>query len=178
MPGSDVEAELPLSLEEMLHGGKRRITFDGNRSLDVEIPIGARDGTVLRLAGQGGPGMGGAPAGDLFLRLRMIPHPQYRVSGDDLEMDLPLWPWQAVLGAEVRVDTPEGAVSLKVPAGTQAGSRLRLRGRGLPRRDGSRGDLYAVIRIVVPEQPSSAERDAYEALKRSATHPPDRPAKG
>jgi len=92
-------------------------------------------------------------------------------------MDLPLWPWQAVLGGEVRVDTPDGPVTLKVPPGTQSGSRLRLRGRGLPRADGSRGDLYAIARIVVPERPSAREREAYEALKRGATAPTDRPAR-
>jgi curved DNA-binding protein len=90
-------------------------------------------------------------------------------------MDLPLWPWQAVLGAEVRVDTPDGAVTLTVPPGTQSGQRLRLRGRGLPR-DGARGDLYAVVRIVVPTRPSTAEREAYEMLRRSASAPADRPA--
>jgi curved DNA-binding protein len=108
--------------------------------------------------------------------LRLVPHPRYRAAGDDLEMDLPLWPWQTVLGAEVRVDTPEGPVTLTVPPGTQNGRRLRLRGRGLPRGDGSRGDLYAVVRIVVPERPSPAERAAYEALKRGAAAPADRPA--
>jgi curved DNA-binding protein len=160
-----------------MRGGKRRITI-GSRDLDVEIPVGVRDGTVLRLAAQGEKGMNGAPPGDLFLRLRLSPHPRYRVLGDDLEMELPLWPWQAVLGAEVRVDTPGGPVTLKVPPGTQAGSRMRLRGRGLPGRDGTSGDLYAVVRIVVPENPSPAEQEAYQALKRSASQPPDRPAEG
>jgi curved DNA-binding protein len=89
------------------------------------------------------------------------------VNGDDLEMDLPLWPWQAVLGGEVKVDTPDGPVTLTVPAGTQSGRRLRLRGRGLPRPDGTRGDLHAVARIVVPDRPSAADREAYEALRRA-----------
>jgi curved DNA-binding protein len=93
-------------------------------------------------------------------------------------MDLPLWPWQAVLGTEVRIETPEGPVTLKVPAGTQSGRRLRLRGRGLPRGNGSRGDLYATVRIVIPERPSAAEREAYEALRRGASAPADRPAGG
>jgi curved DNA-binding protein len=93
-------------------------------------------------------------------------------------MDLPLWPWQAVLGGEVRIETPDGPVTLTVPAGTQSGRRLRLRGRGLPRADGSRGDLYAVVRIVVPERPSAADRTAYEALKHSTSAPADRPAGG
>jgi DnaJ-class molecular chaperone len=97
------------------------------------------------------------------------------VVGDNLEMDLPLAPWQAVLGTDVRVDTPDGAVTLTVPSGTQNGARLRLRGRGLPRTDG-RGDLHAVVRVVVPTRPTPAERDAYETLRRIATVAPDRAA--
>jgi curved DNA-binding protein len=174
IPGNDVEGELPLPLDDVLHGGQRRITVDGH-SLEVTIPRGIRDGATLRLAGQGGPGVNGGPAGDVYLRVRLLPHPRYRVVGDDLEMDLPLWPWQAVLGAEVRVDTPDGPVTLTVPTGTQSGQRLRLRGRGLPR-DGGRGDLYAVVRIVVPTRPSAAEREAYEVLRQRASAPADRPA--
>ncbi len=176
MPGPDVEAELQVTVEELLRGGKRRLSLDGGRQLDVEIPKGARDGTVLRLAGQGGRGINGGPPGDIYLHVRVTPHPRYRVIGDDLEMDLPLWPWQAVLGGEVRIDTPDGPVTLTIPSGTQTGRRLRLRGRGLPRADGGRGDLYAVVRIVVPERPSAAEREAYEALRRGASVPGDRPA--
>jgi len=176
IPGSDVQAELPVTLEELLRGGRRRITLDGSRNLEVEIPLGAREGTLLRLAGQGESGTGGGPPGDLYLRLRLDPHPRHRVAGDDLEMDLSLWPWQAVLGAEVRVETPDGPVTLKVPSGTQSGRRLRLRGRGLPRGDGGRGDLYAVVRIVVPARPNPAEREAYETLKRGASSPADLPA--
>jgi curved DNA-binding protein len=176
MPGPDIEAELPVTVEELLRGGKRRISLDGGRQLDVEIPKGARDGTVLRLAGQGGQGINGGPPGDIYLHVRVAPHPRYRVIGDDLEVDLSLWPWQAVLGGEVRIDTPDGQVTLTIPSGTQSGRRLRLRGRGLPRADGGRGDLYAVVRIVVPERPSAAEREAYEALRRGASVPGDRPA--
>ena len=124
------------------------------------------------------PGIGGGPTGDLYLRIRLIPDSRFRVSGDDLEMDLPLWPWQAVLGAEVRVETPDGAVKLKVPPGTQSGRRLRLRERGLPRRGGSRGDLHAVVRIGIPIHPTPEERQAYEALKRASRAPQDRPAEG
>ena len=175
-PGSDIEAELPVSLDELLRGGRRRVSLPGGRSLDVDIPIGARDGTTLRLAGQGEPGTNGGPPGDLYLRLRLIPHPRYRVVGDDLEMDLPLWPWQAVLGADIQVETPDGPVTLKVRPVTQNGRRLRLRGRGLPRGGGARGDLYAVVHIVVPESPTAAERQAYEALKRASRAPADRPA--
>jgi curved DNA-binding protein len=177
MPGPDIEAELPVTVEELLRGGKRRLSLDGGRQLDVEIPKGARGGTVLRLAGQGGRGINGGPPGDIYLRVRVAPHPRYRIIGDDLEVDLPLWPWQAVLGGEVRIDTPDGQVTLTIPPGTQSGRRLRLRGRGLPRADGGRGDLYAVVRIVVPERPSAAEREAYEALRRGASVPSDQPAR-
>ena len=176
MPGADVEAELPVTVEELLRGGHRRISLDG-RNLEVDVPVGARDGTILRLAGQGQRGVNGGPPGDLYLHVRLQPHPRYRVVGDDLEMDLPIWPWQAVLGGDVTIDTPDGPVTLTVPAGTQSGRRLRLRGRGLPRSNGSRGDLYAVVRIVVPERPSPAERQAYEALKGAAAVPADRPAR-
>jgi curved DNA-binding protein len=176
IPGNDVEAMLPLSLDEMLRGGRRPVTVDG-KSVEVTIPLGVRDGTLLRLAGQGEPGIDGGPPGDLYLHARLIPHPRYRVIGDDLELDLPLWPWQAVLGGPVSVETPDGQVTLKVPPGTQSGRRLRLRGRGLPRVDGSRGDLHAVARIVVPERPTDAERTAYETLKKAAAAPADQPAR-
>jgi len=175
--GHDVEAELPVSVLDALRGSQRRITVDG-RSLDVTIPRGARDGTVLRLAGQGGRGRNGGEPGDLYLRLRLETEGRYRPVGDDLEMDLPLWPWQAVLGAKVRVETPDGSVSLTVPPGTQGGQRLRLRGLGLPREGGARGDLHAVIQLRVPKAPSAAERAAYETLRSSATAPADRPAEG
>lgn len=174
--GTDVEAELGLRVDELLTGGKRRITLGRGRSLDVEIPRGARDGTVLRLAGQGAPGRGGAPAGDLYLHIRLVPDPRFRLAGDDLEMDLPLWPWQAVLGSKVRVEIPDGTIDLKVPPHTVSGRRFRLKGRGLPHSDGSRSDLYAIARIDVPPEPTAEEIAAYEALKKVAKAPPDRPA--
>jgi curved DNA-binding protein len=176
VPGRDIEAEIPVTIDEMLRGGTRRMSVDGSRSLEVRIPKGVRSGTVLRLAGEGEPGYGEGPPGDLYLRVRPIDRPPFRVAGDDLEMDLPLWPWQAVLGAEVQVPTPDGPVTLKVPPVTQAGRRLRLRGQGLPKTDGGRGDLNAVVKIMVPERPSASERKGYEALKRDASAPADRPA--
>ena len=176
MPGEDIEAELPVTVEELLRGGRRRISLNGSGGVEVEVPRGTRAGTVLRLAGRGGPGVGGGPAGDLYLHVRLVPHPRYRVAGDDLEMELPLWPWQAVLGGDVGIETPDGPVTLTVPPGTQSGRRLRLRGRGLPRPSGGRGNLHALVRIVVPERPTPAERQTYETLKRQAASPADRPA--
>lgn len=175
--GNDLEAEITVPLESILRPSRRRITI-GNRSVDVDIPPGVRDGTVLRLTGQGGPGVNGGPPGDLYLRVRLQPHSRYRVSDDDLEVDLPLSPWQAVLGDTVKIDTLDGPVTLKVPPGTQSGRRLRLRGRGLPRTDGGRGDLYAAPRIVVPQHPSPSERKAYETLKREAGATADQPDAG
>jgi curved DNA-binding protein len=168
VPGSDIEAELPVTLDDLLHGGRKRLTLDGH-SIEAQIPIGVRDGTVLRLAGQGGPGIGGGPPGDLYLHVRLLRDPRFRVHGDDLETDLPLQPWQAVLGDEVPFETPTGKVTVKVAPGSQNGRKLRLRGRGLPRKDGTSGDLVAVIHIVVPRHPTPAEREAYEGLKRAAT---------
>ena len=171
--GRDMEAELNLGPEELLAAGKRRLTLGPGRTLDVEIPKGARTGTVLRLAGQGHPG---TPPGDLYLHIRVHDDGRYKVEGDDLAMDLFLWPWQAVLGATVRTHVPDGTVDLKVQPRTASGARLRLKGRGLPRADGSRGDLYAVIRIAVPGDPSPEETKAYEALRDVARVPKDRPA--
>lgn len=172
--GEDLEAEITLPLESLLRPGPRRVNIRG-QSIEVEIPPGVRDGTILRIAGRGGPGVNEGPPGDLYLRVRVPPHPRYRVSGDDLEVDLPLQPWQAVLGDTVTIETIDGPVKLKVPPGTQSGRRLRLRGRGLPRTDGGRGNLYAAVRIVVPEHPTPSERTAYEALKRHATAGADQP---
>jgi curved DNA-binding protein len=175
LAGNDIEAELTVTLDELLRGGKRRLQLPGGRTIEVEMAPGVRDSSVLRLAGQGEAGVNGGPPGDLFLHLRLAPHPLYRVAGDDLELDLQLAPWQAVLGDEVKVETLDGLVTLKVPPGTPSGRRLRLRGRGLPRANGQRGDLHAVVRVVVPERATEAERQAYEALKRATTAAGNRP---
>ena len=175
LPGSDVEAELTVTLDELLRGGKRRLQLPGGHTIEVEIPPGVRDSSVLRLAGQGEAGVNGGPPGDLFLHLRLAPHPLYRVASDDLELDLELAPWQAVLGDEVKVETLDGPVTLKVPPGTPGGRRLRLRGRGLLRANGERGDLHAIVRVIVPERPTDAERQAYEALKRATMAAGNRP---
>jgi curved DNA-binding protein len=165
--GRDREALLELSLEDALAGGRRRLTLDG-RDVNVNFPSGVRDGQLIRLAGQGGEGYGGAPAGDLFLRVALKPHPRFHRRGDhDLDVDLPITPSQAALGTKVTVETPTGSAQIRVPAGSSSGRRLRLRGRGLPKRGGETGDLHAVVKIVVPKTLSDRERELYEQLAES-----------
>ncbi len=135
------------------------------RRLDVHIPKGIRPGQHLRLSGQGAPGSGGAPAGDLYLEIELNPHPRYRLDGADLYVDLPLAPWEAALGASVDAATPDGTVQLTIPKGSSAGRKLRLKGRGLPARgNGAAGDLYAVLTIALPPADNDKARDAYTAM--------------
>jgi curved DNA-binding protein len=164
MRGGDVEATLELTLEQAARGGKRRITLGDGRDYEVEVPRGARDGQLIRLAGEGSPGTRGGPPGDLFLRVRILPHPIFTVDGSDLQVELPVTPWEAALGATVPVPTLEGDVQLRVPAGSSSGRRLRLRGQGMPRPGGGAGDLYARVRIEVQKKLKRAERKAYEHL--------------
>ncbi len=170
--GRDREARLELSLEDALAGGRRRLTLDG-REVAVNFPAGVRDGQLIRLAGHGGPGRDGGPAGDLFLRVALKPHPSFRRRGEhDLDVEVPITPSQAALGATVTVQTPTGPAQVRVPAGSSSGRRLRLRGRGLPRRDGGRGDLHALVKIVVPKKLSNRERELYEQLGESSNAEP------
>src|SRR3984885_214620 len=162
--GHDREAQLELSLEDALEGGRRRLTLD-DREIDVNFPAGVRDGQLIRLAGQGAPGRKGSPPGDLYLRIALRVHPKFRRRGEnDLDVDLPVAPWQAALGATVPVQTLDGTTQLRVPAGSSSGRRLRLRGRGLPKSGSGRGDLHAVVKITVPKELSDRERELYEEL--------------
>jgi curved DNA-binding protein len=179
--GQDVEADLLVTLEEALRGSLRKVTLrrpggDGNAdrtdTYKVRIPPGVREGQRIRLAGQGGTGLGGGSAGDLYLRVRLARHPYFSVQAADLHCDLDLAPWEAVLGAQTKIPTLDGATSLRVPPGTAAGRQLRLRGLGLPREDGTRGDLYATVRIRTPVTVSAAERALWEQLARVSTFKP------
>jgi curved DNA-binding protein len=177
IPGADQEAEIVLPVEDAYRGGRRTLTLsgpDGPRTLEVTIPAGVTDGQRIRLGGQGGQGSDGAQAGDLYLVVRLAPHPRYRVEGRNIYVDLPVAPWEAVLGAKVPVDTPGGEAKVTVPAGTSSGKRLRLRGRGLPNPKGNAGDLYAEVRIVVPDKLSDDERRLWEQLASVSTFDPRR----
>jgi curved DNA-binding protein len=175
--GADQEAELELSVEEAYRGGRRTISLgDGSaaRSYGVDIPAGVVSGQRIRLAGQGGRGRGNAPAGDLYLAVRIAPHPRYRLSGRDIEVGLPISPWEAVLGATVPVATPGGAAKVTVPPASSTGRRLRLRGEGMPNPKGPPGDLYAQIRVMVPPAPSERERELFAELAAVSTFDPRR----
>jgi curved DNA-binding protein len=162
--GTDQEAVLELSLEEAFRGGRRRIALDG-RDYEVNIPAGVRDGQRIRLAGEGAPGAGGGPSGDLFLRVRVRPDPRFRLEGRDLSTDLPIAPWEGALGATVDVRTLDGGTArVRVPPGSSSGRKLRLRGEGWPSPEG-RGDLYAVVKIMVPKQLTAEERELFERLR-------------
>ncbi len=147
--GQDVRASLDVSLEDTITGTTRRIQFSDGRMLDVAIPKGASDGQTIRLRGQGAPGRGGQ-AGDALIELRIVPHPVFRREGADLSMDLPVSVPDAVLGGKVQVPTPEGPVMMTIPAGSNSGKVLRLKGRGAYA-DGRRGDLMARIMVTLPD---------------------------
>ena len=178
MPAQDIEAEISLTLEEAHRGVKRNITLqssgtDRMKSLEVTIPPGVREGTVIRLAGQGEPGANGGPLGDLYLHVRIEPHPLFEIVGDaDVQIEFPVAPWEAALGAKATVPTLGEPVEMKIPAGTQGGKRLRMRGQGLNKRRGGRGDEYVKIKIVIPPKLTAKEKDLFEKLSAESRFDP------
>ncbi|HEX6361502.1 MAG TPA: DnaJ C-terminal domain-containing protein [Albitalea sp.] len=172
--GGDHHAKIVIELADAYRGARRtlalrmpvvdehgQVAFQ-SRQLEVDIPKGVREGQHLRLAGQGGPGLGGGPASDLYLEIAFAPHPNFRVDGRDVFLDLPIAPWEAALGASVTAPTPDGSVQLTIPPGSTSGRKLRLRGKGIP--GDPPGDLYAVLSIAVPPADTPAAREAYTAL--------------
>lgn len=173
--GRDHETTVRLSLEDAHRGTTVNLDVeheDGTRTLAVTVPPGVTDGQRLRLRGKGGAGRHGGVAGDIYLHITLAPHPVFRVDGHDLYFDLALAPWEAALGADVEVPTPDGPVVLTVPPGTQSGRKLRLRGRGLATGRGGRGNLYGMARIDVPATLSPRERELLEELSRVSRFDP------
>lgn len=176
--GRDFEANLPLSIEELFNREPKSITLelpstrpDGSRTsqpktFHVRIPAGAGDGTRIRLSGQGEGG------GSLYLNLRVKPHPVFRLNGHDLDLNLSIAPWEAVLGAKVKIPTLEGTASLRIPPGTQGGARLRLSGKGLRGKHGKRGDIFVTIRVAIPDHPTAREKELFEQLANESTFEP------
>ncbi len=174
--GHDIETEVAVFLEEAQQGETRTIRYSlpvynmfGSvvqeipKTLNVKIPPGVGEGERIRLKGQGGPGTDGGPAGDLYLVVRIAPHPLFDVVGNDLEVVVPLAPWEAVLGSKVAIPTLKDSILLTIPAGTQAGQRLRIKGKGLSGKK-HQGDLYAVIKIVVPTATDDKSRQLWQQL--------------
>jgi curved DNA-binding protein len=162
--GSDREAVIELTLEEAAAGGRRRITLATGATTRSPSRAACATASASGSPARAGPGTGGGPSGDLFLRVRLLPHPRFRLRGRDLEVDLPVTPWEAALGATVDVPTLQGDARLKVPAHSSCGRRLRLRGEGLPNANGTDGDLHAVVKIVVPKRLKREERELFERL--------------
>jgi len=178
--GADVESDVEITLAEAYKGAERTVEMrmpDGTtRRLSVKIPVGVKDGQRIRLAGQGAPGGAGGPAGDLFLRVRVRPHPVFQRDGDDLRMDLPVALHEALLGAEVTVPTLKGRVSLRIPPETQNGRTIRLAGQGMPRATGGFGDLFVTVKVVLPTKLTDKERELVNEL--AATRAGEDPRKG
>lgn len=174
--GQDHHAKVTITIEDAFAGAARRITLQSpeldahgqvhlhQRELQITIPKGVRAGQQIRLAGQGSPGLAGGPPGDLYLEVSLEPHARYRVDGRDLYVTLPVAPWEAALGAVVEVPTPAGTLEVNVPAGSQAGRKLRLKGRGLP--GATAGDLYAVLQVVLPPADSEKAQALYRQMAR------------
>jgi curved DNA-binding protein len=171
MQGEDYAVTVRLTLEEAAQGTERDFRI-GDSAVHARIPKGATDGERLRLRGKGGPGTHGGAPGDLYLHIVLEPHPLFRPSGHDLDLEVPIAPWEAALGAAVDVPTLDGRISMKVPAGSRSGQKLRIAGKGLPKPGGGAGDLYAVLAIVVPPALGEREKSLYEQLRDASRFDP------
>lgn len=173
--GADVQADLKLTLEEAHRGGTKAITLaeasGEDKTLQVSIPRGIKEGKKIRLAGGGRPGRGGGPAGDLYLKIKIIPHHQFALEGENIVYDLFLAPWEAVLGASVRVPTLDGSVDMNIPAGINSGQKLRIKGKGLT----SAGDQFVRVRIKSPAKLTEEERELWEELAEISSFHPRKP---
>ncbi len=180
--GEDHHAKILLDLEDTYHGASRNIALSSpqlddqgrlrlrEHTLSVRIPKGVHEGQVIRLAGQGSPGTDGEQSGDLYLEVHFKPHPRYRVEGRDVHAALPVAPWEAALGASVKIPVPDGTVEVRIPEGSQSGRKLRLKGRGIP--GNPPGDLYLAIEVVLPPASSPKARELYETLARELAFNP------
>lgn len=172
--GEDLSYALQISLEDAYHGATRAIQLrlpeadaqgriqEKTHSLNVKIPAGIVAGQKIRLAGQGGPGQGGAPNGDLYLEIQLQPHPLYHIEGRDITVSLPITPWEAALGASIEVPTLGGKIALKIPADSQTGNKLRLKGRGMPGK--SAGDQYVILQIFTPKADTDVAKKLYQEM--------------
>lgn len=174
--GTDHQVEIELTLDEAFRGGSRTIVAsgpDGDRqTFDVQIPAGVLDGQRMRISGGGGAGRDDGGAGDLIITFRVRPDRRQRLDGKDIEIDLPISPWEAALGSTVPARAPGGQITVRVPAGSSSGRRLRLKGQGMPQQGGKPGDLFARVKIMVPPTLTDRERELFEQLKRESAYDP------
>ncbi len=180
--GQDTHAKVLIDLEDAYRGAVRQITLQSpeldasghvatrQRTLNVNIPKGVREGQRIRLAGQGAPGIGEGPAGDLYLEIAFKPHPFYRVEGKDVYLDLPVAPWEAALGGRVKVPTPGGVLDLKLPPGSNTGKKMRLRGKGIPAREP--GDFYVVLQVMTPPAENEEQKAFYQEMQKKFSYNP------
>lgn len=155
MRGADVQYRMPVDFLDAVNGGKKQISLPDGSTLDVTIPAGVRDGMVLRLRGKGRPGLGGGSSGDALVELEVQPHRVFTRKGDDIHVELPISLADAVIGGKISVPTPSGQVNMTVPKWTNTGTVLRLKGKGVPNKDGSAGDEYVTLKVMLPEMPDS-----------------------
>jgi DnaJ-class molecular chaperone len=167
MRGQDVQYRLPLDFLDAVNGAKRQLTLPDGSVLDVTIPAGTRGGQILRLRGKGRPGIGGGPSGDALIEVEVRPHPIFTRKGDDIHVELPISLKEAVLGGKITVPTPSGSVAMTVPKWSNTGTVLRLKGKGAPRADGTRGDEYVTLKVTLPEKPDP-ELETFVSQWRSA----------
>jgi len=180
MRGQDSHAKVFIDLEDAYQGASRGLTLqstvmgaDGRpqlkpRTLNVKIPKGVKAGQDIRLKGQGSPGAGGGPAGDLYLEIEFNPHSIYKVDGADVSLELPISPWEAALGGKIKVPTPSGMIDLTIPKAISSGKKMRLKGRGIPAKQP--GDFYVILEIVLPDPISDKEKALYEELQQASSH--------
>jgi DnaJ-class molecular chaperone len=177
MRGPDVHYRLTLDFLDAINGGNRQLTLPDGSVLDVAIPPGTRDGQVLRLRGKGGPGIGGGTPGDALIEIEVRPHRIFTRKGDDIHLELPISLREAVQGGKVKVPTPSGEVTMSIPKWSNAGTVLRLKGQGVPRPNGTRGDEYVTLKVMLPERPDP-ELENFIARWRPATARSPREAMG
>jgi DnaJ-class molecular chaperone len=170
--GSDAHYRLALDFLDAVNGGKQQLALPEGSVLDVTIPPGTRDGQILRLRGKGRPGIGGGPPGDALIEIEVRPHRIFTRKGDDIHVELPISLREAVLGAKVEVPTPSGAVNMTIPKWANTGAVLRLKGKGAPRTDGSHGDEYVTLKIVLPDNPDLELEKFIAQWQPAAVHNP------
>ena len=181
--GQDIETDMPIFLEDTLSDESKTISYslphydnDGRvseikKTLNVKIPAGVSDGERIRLKGQGTPGIGDSPSGDLYLKVRLVPHPLFDVEGHNLTITIPIAPWEAALGTKIIVPTLSAKVQVSIPAGSQTGQRLRIKGKGLVHKRGS-GDLFAVLKVVMPDTVDDNIKQQWEQLAKTVSFDP------